>query len=147
MLSYTAVEKFASGSRGLKDNSLQFRIVTGEITEDMPKGLFIPSSGSVLFQAIHRGAIGSLWPQSAEVPAWLPNHFPLFLTDNLTGTALSILDHYYYNLKQEEWGTMTNFIFRDEEMNQLYKITNQDQYVEIRDRAEKLFHIREGEFR
>ncbi|TYR77614.1 hypothetical protein FZC79_02010 [Rossellomorea vietnamensis] len=147
MLSYADVENFVSESRGIKESGLNFSIVTGETTEDMPMGLFIPSSDRDLFEAIHKGAIGSLWMKAAELPAWLPNHFPLFLTDNLTIAALTILDHYYYNTKQEEWGTMTKFIFRDKEKNETYTITNRLQYSETRDLAYRSLLTKGGDFR
>lgn len=147
MLSYAGVEKFVSDSRGIKESSLNFSIVTGETTEDMPGGLFIPSSDRELFEAIHKGAIGSLWLKEAELPAWLPNQFPLFLTDNLTNAALTILDYYYYNTKQEEWGTMTKFIFKDEKKNEIHKISNQQQFSETRDLAYRSLLTKGGEFR
>ncbi|WP_113929806.1 hypothetical protein [Bacillus sp. P14.5] len=144
MLAYNTVEKFASGARGIKEVTLHFAVVTGETIEEMPMGLFIPSSGRDLFEAIHKGAVGSLWPNGTELPAWLPNHFPVFLSDNPAGDALAILDYYYNNTKQEEWGTMTKFIFKDEEKNKLYKITNQQQFCNTRDLAKRSLLNKEG---
>ncbi|RIW36318.1 hypothetical protein D3H55_05255 [Bacillus salacetis] len=145
MLGYSEVKNAASGSRGIKDTALYFEMVTAEVGVDMPKGLYIPSSGKDLFEAIHHGAVASFWRKDEKIPAWLPNHFPLFMTDNIIEAVLGILDHYYYNTKQEEWGKMTIFIFRDEEMGKLQTITNQNQYLKYRKSAEISLKLKGGE--
>jgi hypothetical protein len=145
MLRFTDVRKGASSYKGINDPGLSFEVVTGIADEPMPKGLYIPSSGRELFQAIHNGAIASFWQKDEKPPDWLPNHFPLFITDNIIEAVLTIMDDYYYKMKQEEWGTMTNLIFKNEEKGKLYKITNQEQYLKLRDLAERSFLLKGGE--
>jgi hypothetical protein len=145
MLSYSEVKNAVSGTRGINDPALQFEMVTAEVDVDMPKGLFIPASNKDLFAAIHKGAVASFWQNDEKIPAWMPNHFPLFVTDNIIEAVLGILDHYYYKTKQEEWGTMTKFIFRDKEMSKLNTITNHQQYVKSRNQAEKSLLMKGGE--
>lgn len=145
MLCFTDVRNVITNSRGIDDPELLFEMVTAQADENMPKGLFIPLTGRELFEAIHKGAVASLWHKGEELPAWLPNHFPLFITDNIIEVVLEILDHYYYKTKQEEWGTMTKFIFRDEEMGKLYKVKTRQQYLQLRDLAERSLRMKGGE--
>ncbi|WP_421384466.1 hypothetical protein ACOJQI_07360 [Bacillus salacetis] len=145
MLGYTDVTSAASSLKGLKDPSLTFEVVSAAPDESMPKGLFIPTAGRDLFEAIDNGAVASFWKKDDVLPAWLPNHFPLFITDNIIEAVLTIMDDYYYNTKQEEWGTMTKFIFRDQEKGKLYQVTNQHQYMKSRDIAVKSLLMKGGE--
>jgi hypothetical protein len=145
MLGYSDVRSAASSVRGIDDSGLSFDVVTTESDKDMRKGLFIPSSGRDLFDAIHKGAVASFWKKGEVLPAWVPNHFPLFITDNIIEAVLKIMDDYYYKTKQEEWGTMTKFIFRDEEKGKLYQITNHEQYAELRDLSERALLLKGGE--
>jgi hypothetical protein len=145
MLGYQDVRGAASASRGINDPNLFFETVSSEAEENMPKGLFIPKTGEDLFAAVHKGAVASFWQKDEELPAWLPNHFPLFMADNIIEAVLTILDHYYYKTKLEEWGTMTKFIFRDEEKDKLHTVTNQQQYLKLRNLAEKSLLLKGGE--
>ncbi|WP_409253614.1 hypothetical protein V1502_06825 [Bacillus sp. SCS-153A] len=145
MLRFADVKRVVSASRGIDDPEILFEMVTSEADEKMSKGLFIALSDTELFQAIDKGAVGALWPKQAELPTWLPNHFPLFIADNIIEAVLQILDHYYYKTKQEEWGTMTNFIFRDKEKGKLYKVTTRQQYLQMRDLAERSLRLKGGE--
>jgi hypothetical protein len=144
MLSYKDFKKISASSTGIDDPELLFKSITAEADEPMPKGLFIPFSDDDLFKSIHNGAIAAIWPEGRKVPAWLPNHFPLFITDNPVEDVLRILDDYYYNSKQEEWGKMTNFIFR-EEKGKLYKISEQEQYSRLKELAVRSLSLKGGE--
>ncbi|WP_456271625.1 hypothetical protein [Bacillus sp. AK031] len=144
MLTYKDIKKMTASSTGIDDPELLFESITAEADVPMPKGLFIPFSDEELFKSIHNGAVAAIWLKGRKLPAWLPNHFPLFITDNPIEDVLRILDDYYNNSKQEEWGKMTTFIFR-EEKGKLYKISEKEQYSRLKEIAEKSLLLKGGE--
>lgn len=119
MLTYQDVSRLFSKKAGIVEETIQFHTVTSLAGEKQPKGLFVPvsrESGS-LQQAIANGAIAALWPEHEPVPAYKPNHFPLFFTEDLLKGLEEIMKSYLdYLSQQEENKGRTNFIFQHNEL-------------------------------
>ncbi|WLR52246.1 UDP-N-acetylmuramoyl-tripeptide--D-alanyl-D-alanine ligase [Bacillus tianshenii] len=89
-----------------KDNVI-IRSVFIDSRKQVEKGLFVPIQGErfdgheFLKGAIENGAIAALWQKDVEVPAYVPNDFPLyFVADTLT--ALQELSKFYLQTVQPE---------------------------------------------
>ncbi|MCA0148728.1 MULTISPECIES: hypothetical protein [Rossellomorea] len=81
----------------------------------MEKGLYIPAGDEVnLFRSIEKGAIASLWRKGEEIPSFVPNHFPLFIVEDVYRAYVDLQESYKQNYNQEKWEIMTKFIFSSE---------------------------------
>jgi UDP-N-acetylmuramyl pentapeptide synthase len=102
--------------KGIKDNELEFHTVASSSSALQPKGIYIPfvEPGN-LKEAIEKGAVAALWHENAETPAYTPNHFPIFYTNDLTKGLKDIMKLYIEKLnKSEEKMNTTNFLISGE---------------------------------
>ncbi|MEW4223380.1 hypothetical protein [Rossellomorea marisflavi] len=84
MLSYEDILLLFPEAKGIRFPGLTFGMIATDPGEKMSKGLYVPLDGGAdLLGPIESGAIASLWPQDMAVPAHVPNHFPLFIVDDM----------------------------------------------------------------
>jgi UDP-N-acetylmuramyl pentapeptide synthase len=104
---------------GMKDE-FQFCTVSTDSTLSQPRGLFIPlfKDSGELKDAIQNGAIGAIWDEQEELPLYIPNHFPIFYTNNLVEALEQIMKAYVDKLNGEtnEIMNMTKFLFIEEKL-------------------------------
>ncbi len=136
MLFLKDLDTFLSQQNGLKLADVPILTISITCSENMYKGLYIPIHEEInILQAIHEGAIGAVISSKDKVPSHVPTHFPLFVTEDLIQTIQELLQNYYQKMKQEEWETMTNFIFYSEDIlikqYTSYDIAVDEQYVKI----------------
>ncbi|CAN7439920.1 hypothetical protein LJR005_002829 [Rossellomorea sp. LjRoot5] len=117
---YDEVKKLFPETKGIHLPGLPFLVVSNSTRMGMEKGLYIPEGGEVnLFRSIEKGAVASLWPKGEEIPSFVPNHFPLFIVEDVYKAYLNLQESYKQNYNQEKWEIMTKFIFSNEsERNQ-----------------------------
>jgi UDP-N-acetylmuramyl pentapeptide synthase len=139
MLTYQDVSKLFSKKAGIVEETIQFHTVSSIAGEKQPKGLFVPvskDSGS-LQEAIANGAIAALWPEHEPVPAYKPNHFPLFFTEDILKGLEEIMKSYLdYLAQHEEIMSKTNFIFQHKEL-----LNEKETTYDIAVMAEKINHF------
>ncbi|WP_318504899.1 hypothetical protein [Bacillus sp. T3] len=112
-IGYAWLTTIFSKTAGIQDLSLEFDTVATNGEEEQPRGLFIPLWGNSneLLDAIHNGAIAAIWEEDHKLPAYTPNHFPIFFTKDLETDIKIMLESYIETVKQEEERTqMSNFI-------------------------------------
>lgn len=112
-IGYAWLTTIFSKTAGIKDLSLEFDTVATNGEEEQPRGLFIPLWGNSyeLLDAIHNGAIAAIWEEDRKLPAYTPNHFPIFFTKDLETDIKNMLESYIETVKQEEERKqMSNFI-------------------------------------
>jgi UDP-N-acetylmuramyl pentapeptide synthase len=126
---YLALKDLASlfsESRGIKDDFL-FVSVTDMANETQPKGLFVPlnKESGELSEAIENGAIAAVWDVENKLPAYTPNHFPIFFTNDPAAAIVSLLNNYLQKLDGETDKKMeiTNFKFSHEFLLNKNKMT------------------------
>ncbi|MCP3742686.1 hypothetical protein [Rossellomorea sp. BNER] len=126
MILYRDIKKLYSITRGVEEEALEFESISCIPSIKLKKGLYIPFEGEKgLFDAIQNGAVSSLWSRSINLPKWIPNHFPVFFTDNIDYALEEIMRDYKQKLKQEEWETMTKFFINHTEKEK-YDTTYED---------------------
>lgn len=114
MLTYQDVSSLFSRATGIGDENIHFHTVSSLAVAKQPKGLFVPvsSDSGTLQEAISNGAVAAVWPEGEQVPAYAPNHFPIFYTqDNLKGLEKIMNSYYDYLTKHEDTNERTKFIF------------------------------------
>ncbi|MBT2694684.1 hypothetical protein [Bacillus sp. ISL-55] len=114
MLTYQDVSSLFSRAAGIRDENIHFHTVSSLADAKQPKGLFVPVSNDsgTLQEAISNGAVAAVWPEGEQVPAYAPNHFPIFYTqDNLKGLEKIMNSYYDYLTQQEDLNERTKFIF------------------------------------
>ncbi|MCM3572871.1 MULTISPECIES: hypothetical protein [Mesobacillus] len=114
MLTYQDVSSLFSRTTGIKGENICFHTVSSLADAKQPKGLFVPVSNDsgTLQEAISNGAVAAVWPEGEQVPAYAPNHFPIFYTkDNLKGLEKIMNSYYDYLSQHEEIKERTKFIF------------------------------------
>jgi hypothetical protein len=119
MLTYQDVSCLFSKTSGINDENIQFHTVSCMAGSKQPKGLFIPLTGNSgsLQDAIANGAVAALWPETVPVPAYTPNHFPIFYTkDALKGLEEIMKSYQNYLVQQEGTVDRTEFIFMHKEL-------------------------------
>ncbi|WP_064093798.1 hypothetical protein [Rossellomorea aquimaris] len=115
MLLYDDVKKLFPHTLGIHLPGFEFLVVCNSTSVEMKKGLYIPSGKRVdLFESIEKGAIATLWEKDTDVPAFLPNHFPVFLVEDIQKAFEELHDYYKQNYIQEKWEIMTKFIYISE---------------------------------
>lgn len=112
LLAYRDVANLFVEKQGIRGDFLFFS-VTDQADVTQPKGLFIPvneESGS-LSRAIENGAIAAVWDKQSELPAYTPNHFPVFFTSDCRNALQQIIKIYYEKLigETEKKMVMTDF--------------------------------------
>ena len=148
-LTFTMLAEIFPHSTGIKEQNLSFHTVSDQGEDPQPRGLFIPlwNNSQDLLKAITNGAVAAIWVKDVPVPAYTPNHFPLFYTKNLEGDVFRLMKEYIQLLKQEdERETMSNFLFIDQKiLNE--KIQTYDKAVIFNDLlplAQTLMDLRRG---
>lgn len=136
-LSYNDMAELFPERRGIQDPFISYESASIFSNDLQPKGLFIPavSNSGDLKQAIENGAISALWERGIETPSYTPNHFPIFLTDNLSNGIQRILHFYVAKLEQEkEIEEVTNILFSKESFSQ----ENDNNLVELLNKLSKV---------
>jgi hypothetical protein len=139
MLTYQDVSRLFSKKAGIVEETIHFHTVSSIAGEKQPKGLFVPVSrdSGTLQEAIANGAIAALWPEHKPVPAYKPNHFPLFFTKDILKGLEDIMKSYLEYLAQhEEIIGKTNFIFQHNEL-----LNEKETTYDIAVMAEKINHF------
>jgi hypothetical protein len=116
MLTYQDVSSLFSRTTGIRDDNIRFQTVSSLAGAKQPKGLFVPVStdSGTLQEAISSGAVAAVWPEGEQVPAYAPNHFPIFYTqDNLKGLEIIMKSYYDYLTQNEDINDRTKFIFQN----------------------------------
>lgn len=114
MLTYQDVSSLTLRTTGIKDENIRFHTVSSLAGAKQPKGLFVPVSADsgTLQEAISNGAVAAVWPEGEQVPAYAPNHFPIFYTqDNLKGLEKIMNSYNDYLSQHEDINERTKFIF------------------------------------
>ena len=115
MLLYDEVRKKFPETKGIHLPGYPFLVVSNSTRMGMEKGLYIPAGDEVnLLKSLEQGAIASLWPKGEQIPSFVPNHFPLFIVEDVYRAYLDLQESYKQNYNQEKWEIMTKFIFSSE---------------------------------
>jgi hypothetical protein len=125
MLFYDEVKKLFPETKGVHLPGFTFLVVSNSTRMGMEKGLYVPFGDDTnLFKSIEKGAIASFWPKGDQIPSFVPNHFPLFMVEDVYQAYLVLLESYKQNYNQEKWEIMTKFIFsKESEQNQTNDIS------------------------
>ena len=117
-LTYGDLAKLFPKRRGIRNHELSFHTVATFSTISQPKGIFIPieENSGQLNEAIGNGAIAALWDEEMEVPKYVPNHFPIFYTNDLLKGLKDMMELYIEKINQQEKAEnkVTNFLFSNE---------------------------------
>ncbi|WP_080846540.1 hypothetical protein [Cytobacillus gottheilii] len=112
-LTYRDIAELFPKRRGIANEDLSFYHVTCSPDFPQPKGLYISTSLSAegLKTALENGAIAAVWDESADVPKFTPNHFPLFFSNNVLKGLLDMMKLYEQKTKNmgSSSGNWTNF--------------------------------------
>ncbi|MEK3855218.1 hypothetical protein [Cytobacillus sp. FSL H8-0458] len=116
-LTYQDLAELFPAVKGIRDHELEFHTVASSSSDRQPKGIYIPyREDGNLKEAIESGAVAAIWNENAETPAYTPNHFPIFYTNDLTKGLKDIMELYINKLsKAEVKMNTTNFLISDEE--------------------------------
>jgi UDP-N-acetylmuramyl pentapeptide synthase len=118
-LTYDDLVNLFPNVKGIKEE-FQFVTVSTDSMLDQRKGLFIPlyEDSGYLNEAIQNGAIGAIWDEQVELPTYIPNHFPIFYTNDLKKALEQLLKTYVDKLNGEnnELMDMTKFLFIEEKL-------------------------------
>jgi UDP-N-acetylmuramyl pentapeptide synthase len=139
MLTYQDVSSLFPKKAGIVEQTIQFCTVSTHAGDKQPKGLFIPcfEGSGALQEAIANGAIAAVWQENHPVPAYTPNHFPLFFTEDLLKGLEDIMKLYLdYLPHHEEKMGKTNFIFQRSEL-----LNEKESTYDIAVMAEKINHF------
>lgn len=106
--------------KGVQEADHLYYTVSDSAKMPQPRGLFVPISeeSGELLDAIANGAIAAIWDTKKKVPAYTPNHFPVFFTDEPVEAVRRILQMLLEKLdgEIEEKMMMTNFVFLNKEL-------------------------------
>ena len=140
-LTYGDLAKLFPKRRGIRNHELSFHTVATFSTISQPKGIFIPieENSGQLNEAIGNGAIAALWDEEMEVPKYVPNHFPIFYTNDLLKGLKDMMELYTENINQTDQvqKDRTDFLFLDERRLKENKLT-----YDIAVMADKLLTMR-----
>ena len=89
--------------RGIEDDYLAFQTVSAFADINQSKGLFIPlyADSGELKTAIDQGAIAALWQKEVPLPAYIPNHFPVFYVYDLWKGLIDMIVQYERKLEKQ----------------------------------------------
>lgn len=99
-LSLAEIAEIFPSNRGTRASEIFIREIVTDSRKKENNGLFIPIVGDkfdghdFLKDAIYNGAIAALWQENKDIPAFVPNDFPLFFVKNTTA-GLQTLAKYY----------------------------------------------------
>ncbi|MBD8003934.1 hypothetical protein [Bacillus norwichensis] len=121
MLTYEEIEKILPESKGIRDAGMSFASIAFTSDEEQPKGLFIQNGEDEDLQtAISKGAIATVWPSEKELPFYTPNHFPVFLAEGGTLSAvLKILEENCHKVSLAKEDHKTWVIFPESQYHAL----------------------------
>jgi hypothetical protein len=101
-------------------NNLPFYSVSTSSSMKQPKGLFVPvfKDSGELNEAIQNGAIAAIWDDSVQLPTYVPNHFPIFFTNDLMGSLYDVVRVFLEKLNGDKMQIMstTKFLFDKEKL-------------------------------
>ncbi|MEH7093180.1 hypothetical protein [Neobacillus vireti] len=99
--------------RGTQDEIL-FSTVSDLAALEQSKGLFVPISkeSGELLEAISNGAVAAIWDKEVTLPRYLPNQFPIFLTNDLAEALRDIINLYIEKIDGETNKHMDRTIFK-----------------------------------
>ncbi|WP_102347030.1 UDP-N-acetylmuramoyl-tripeptide--D-alanyl-D-alanine ligase [Bacillus sp. Marseille-P3661] len=89
--------------KGTNDKEIIINEIMTDSRKGVIKGLFVPIVGdkfdghNFLKEAINNGAIATLWQEDKEIPAFVPNHFPVYFVKD-TLQALQTLSKFYLDV-------------------------------------------------
>jgi hypothetical protein len=126
--------------KGIEITEMNFHTVSSLSDVPMFRGLYIPfeKSSGELKDAISNGAIAALWEKDKDIPGYTPNHFPIFLTEDLLKGIEDIMELYLEKRNQDHTtgGGVTKFLFSDE-----LRLNDHDISYDIAIKAHKLNNI------
>lgn len=141
-LTYGDLAKLFPKKYGIQDYELYFHTVASNSAALQPKGLFIPfeEGSGKLSQAIENGAIAALWDEKESIPSYTPNHFPIFITNDLLKGLKDMMELYIENISNMNQirNEVTNFLFLDE-----VRLKKNESSYDIAVMAEKILTVRE----
>ncbi|MGP7817604.1 hypothetical protein [Niallia sp. 01092] len=114
-LSYKFITQAIPNAKGFGDDNIIFQTVSFYAGVKQPKGLFVPLFGKEsgeLDEAIANGAIGTIWEKEKPIPAYTPNHFPIFYTNDLKKGLKKMIEIYEHQLVKGS--NTTKFIYQQE---------------------------------
>lgn len=111
MLTLGDVWKLLPEMKGIKETSLRFHTIAVGSLEEQEKSLFFPvAEGAELLEAIHLGAVAAVWPKSKELPAYTPNHFPVFFTDDPMEALIELINTHSNKITMKKFGERTKIM-------------------------------------
>lgn len=141
-LTYGELAKLFPNKYGIQDYELYFHTVASNSAVLQPKGLFIPfeEGSGKLSQAIENGAIAALWDEKESIPSYTPNHFPIFITNDLLKGLKDMMELYIENISymNQTRIEVTNFLFLDE-----VRLKETESTYDIAVMSEKILTVRE----
>lgn len=146
-LDFTMLKQIFSKVVGLNDHELTFQSIAITGDNEQPKGLFIPllDNGDDLLKAINQGAIAAVWEENIPIPAYKPNHFPLFITNHLHSDVEKLLSLYKEKVIQEEdVKQMSNLVDVERLKEKISTYDNSNQLKQILQHIESLAASRRG---
>jgi hypothetical protein len=118
-LMYEDIVRLFLKTKGVKDN-LPFYSVSTSSSMKQPKGLFVPvfEDSGELKEAIQNGAIAAIWDDSIQLPTYVPNHFPIFFTNDVMSSLKDVLKVFLEKLNGDKIETMstTKFLIDKEKL-------------------------------
>jgi hypothetical protein len=147
-VTFKMVAEMFSQASGIKDSDLVFYTISDSGDVPQPRGLFIPlwDNADDLLAAINNGAVAAIWEKDRPLPAYKPNHFPIFFSNNLSEDFISLMNHYFKILKQEdEREPMSNIhIISDENYRELLKEDDRALYEMLKKLTQSIGDLRRG---
>lgn len=144
MLAFEDLLELFPERKGVHETSIVFHAVSADSASSQHKGLFFPMApGADLLEAIGNGAIAAVWQKDWTVPAYTPNHFPVFFTDDSAAAMALLLESYLTKIYREKCGEMiTNMI----DLTDLQRKQNDKQapYALIEVRAREIMNAASG---
>ncbi|WP_044893858.1 hypothetical protein [Bacillus alveayuensis] len=141
MLTYRFLKKLFPITRGIEDDTIEFQHLFVHPLQAADKGLFVPLKyeHKDLQQAIESGAIAALWKKDVPLPAYVPNHFPIFFVSSPLQALTEIIET-YLQLNEMENKKMTRFCLNIEathmEENHSYDIAVIDVLKQLEQRLQ-----------
>ena len=108
MLTYEDIKEILPATKGLEGADILFECIAFQSSTPQQKGLFVFSKADGnLQQAIANGAIAVVWPDDTELPFYTPNHFPVFLADDLLNSVIQLTERFKRKLSVGETNNKT----------------------------------------